>query len=188
MTSASQGSLHDFVSTVVALARGDFPSEPMTRLLTEARVRGEDLAPYVVLGGGSEYARALIHRTDEVEILAMTWPKGSATPIHDHAGQRCWMVATSGMFFVEDYRQIAGVREPGYAVVEKLGAAWRMPVGLPDFRSERERDIHRVLVAPDCELAVSLHVYARPYTTCLVFDEAERRARELHLAVHPAPF
>lgn len=186
--SVSPVSLKEFVSTVVELARDGFDPEPMTRLLTETRVRGDDLARYIVRGEEAEYTRTLVHRTDDVEILAMTWPKGSGTPIHDHGGQRCWMVAASGLFIMEEFRRVSGGRTPGHAVVERVGEATSLVVGKPDFRHGPDHDIHRVLVAPDCELAVSLNVYARPYSACLVFDEHEKTAREIHLAAQAAPF
>ncbi len=172
-------SLSEFVASVIRLGGGGFETEPMMRLLSEARVFDRDVTPYVREDPEGGYTRTLIHRTPEFEILALTWPKGSTTPIHDHAGQRCWMVAHSGVFVVEDYRQIAGTREPGYAVVEKIATLPNITVGMPDFRYESDRDIHKVSVAPGCEGAVSLHVYAKPYTSCLIFDDAARTARSM---------
>ena len=181
MLSAGVISLDEFVATILGFAGDGFAPEPITRLLTEARVRDADLTRYTALRPEREYNRVLIHRTPEIEILALTWAKGGATPIHDHAGQRCWMVAHSGLFVVEDYRQVAGTRAPGYAVVERTATTPNVAVGMPDFRSDRERDIHRVSLAPECERAVSLHVYAKPYTSCLIFDEASREASEMRV-------
>lgn len=172
-------SLHDFVETVRRLATGGFAAEPMTRLLTEARLHDDDLKPFLHFAG-ADYTRNLIYHSDEVEILALCWPRNSATPIHDHSGQRCWMVAHSGIFTVDDYRQIAGERAPGRAVVERLLTTPNVTVGMPDYRSG-DRDIHRVSLAPDCASAISIHVYAKPYTSCLIFDEAAKQAREMRL-------
>lgn len=187
VTSTSPIAMDQFVAAVLGYAGGGFPVGPMMRLLTEARVRDADVERYVRDTGDGEYARVLIHRTPEVEILALTWPKGSATPIHDHAGQKCWMVAHSGLFVVDDYRQIAGVRAPGHAVVEKTKTTDGVTVGMPDFRYESDRDIHRVTVAPGCERAVSLQIYAKPYASCLIFDESAAEARELRVDTF-APF
>lgn len=180
VTSAGAISLDEFVATVLSIG-GPLDEHKMTRLLSEARIHDADLARYVSCGAGENYQRILIHRTPEIEILALTWAKGSGTPIHDHAGQRCWMVAHSGLFVVEDYRQVAGTRMPGHAVVEKLRTTSNIAVGMPDFRYDSERDIHRVSVAPECESAVSLHVYARPYTSCLIFDETTRTASKMRV-------
>jgi cysteine dioxygenase len=178
--------LDDFIAAALRLSDGDFEVEPMTRLMTQARLRDDDLARFLRFDP-DRYTRSLIHRAEEVEILALAWPAGSATPIHDHAGQRCWMVAQSGVFVVDDYRQIAGVRAPGHAVVEHLGTTLGVTIGMPDYRGEGERDIHRVRVAPESAGAVSIHVYARPYTSCLMFDEVAREAREIPMDVDLAP-
>ena len=172
-------SMHDFIETVRRLATDGFATEPMTRLLTQTRLHDDDLKPFLHFVAGG-YTRTLIYRNDEVEVLALCWPHDSATPIHDHAGQRCWMVAHSGIFTVDDYRQISGARAPGRAVVERLFTTPNVTIGMADFR-DTERDIHRVSVSRDCERAVSIHVYAKPYTSCLIFDEAARQAREMRL-------
>ncbi|MHB8432450.1 MAG: cysteine dioxygenase [Candidatus Tyrphobacter sp.] len=180
--------LDEFVSAVLGFADYGFATEPMMRLLTEVRIRDADVARYVNVDPSGEYTRTLIHRTPEVEVLALHWPTASSTPIHDHAGQRCWMVAHSGVFVVEDYRQIGGTRAPGHAVVERVATTPGVTVGMPDFRFERERDIHRVSVSPQCDGAISIHVYVRPYTSCLIFDEAAREAREMRVDTFNAPF
>lgn len=184
MASVAPVSLDAFVSAVLRIARDDFAPEPMTRLLTEARLRDEDVLEHLRFDP-ERYTRHLIHRTDDVEILALAWPKESATPIHDHAGQRCWMVAQSGVFVVDDYRQVAGVREPGYAVVEHVATTPSVTIGMPDFRQPGEHDIHRVRLAPGCARAVSIHVYAKPYSSCLIFDEASRRASVIPMNYDP---
>lgn len=171
-------SLREFVATVIRLSDDDFAVEPMTQLLAQARLSDADVATLLRFDP-KRYTRHLIHRAEDVEILALAWPAASATPIHDHAGQRCWMVAHSGTFVVDDYRQIAGTRAPGHAVVERLRTTQGVTIGMPDFRTDNERDIHRVSVAPECERAVSIHVYAKPYTSCLMFDEGAQQAREI---------
>ncbi len=181
MAVAGAVSIDEFVAAVLGFAADDFAIEPMTQLLTQARLRDSEMARYVHEDANGEYARVLIHRTPDVEILALTWPKGSATPIHDHAGQRCWMVAHSGLFVIDDFRQVAGRRAPGHAVVERTKTTQNVAVGMPDFRYESDRDIHRVSVAPQCERAVSLQIYARPYNSCLIFDEGSRTAREMRV-------
>jgi cysteine dioxygenase len=181
MAVAGAVSIDEFVAAVLRFGSEGFAPEPMMRLLTETRLRESEMARYIHEDAAGEYTRTLIHRTSLVEILAITWPKGSATPIHDHAGQKCWMVAHEGAFVIEDFRQVAGIRAPGHAVVERTNATPGVTVGMPDYRYESDRDIHRVGVAPGCDRAVSLQIYARPYTSCLVFDEAAQSAREMRV-------
>lgn len=184
MASAAPVSLDAFVASVLRIAQDDFATEPMTRLLAEARFADQELLQHLRFHP-ERYTRHLIHRTDDVEILALAWPKESTTPIHDHAGQRCWMVAQSGVFVVDDYRQVAGARRPGYAVVERVTTTPDVTIGMPDFREPGERDIHRVRLAPGCDRAVSIHIYARPYSSCLIFDESAKEAHEIKMDYDP---
>lgn len=184
MASLAPLSVESFVSAALRIAADDFPTEPMTRLLAEARISDDGLLADLHFDP-ERYTRHLLHRTDTVEILALAWPEGSATPIHDHAGQRCWMVAQIGNFVIDDYRQVAGVRAPGYAVVEQVASTENVTIGMPDFREPGERDIHRVRLAPGCKRAVSLHVYAKPYSSCLIFDENAKEARTIAMDYDP---
>lgn len=184
MTVAGRISLDEFVGSALRISEGDFATEPMTRLLTESRLDDAEVLRHLHFDT-ERYTRHLIHRTDNVEILALAWPTGSATPIHDHAGQRCWMVAHSGVFVVDDYRQVAGDKAPGYAVVEPVKTTEGVTIGMPDFRGPGSRDIHRVRLAPDCERAVSIHIYAKPYASCLIFDEAAKQAQEIEMNYDP---
>jgi hypothetical protein len=184
MNVAGTITLDAFVASALRISEGDFATEPMTRLLSEARLDDDEILRHLRFDA-ERYTRHLIHRTDTVEILALAWPKHSATPIHDHAGQRCWMVAHSGVFVVDDYRQVAGSRQPGYAVVEPVRTVDNVTIGMPDFRGPGERDIHRVRLASDCDRAISIHIYARPYASCLIFDETAREAREIPMNYDP---
>ncbi|HEY2744828.1 MAG TPA: cysteine dioxygenase family protein, partial [Polyangia bacterium] len=49
------------------------------------------------------YARTLLYRCDAFELIVLTWAAGSASPIHDHAGQDCWMVPLAGELALDDY-------------------------------------------------------------------------------------
>lgn len=184
MNVAGTISLDDFVASALRISEGNFATEPMTRLLCESRLDDAEIFRHLRFDA-ERYTRHLIHRTDNVEILALAWPKDSATPIHDHAGQRCWMVAHSGVFVVDDYRQIAGDKAPGYAVVEPVRTIDNVTIGMPDFRGPGSRDIHRVRLAPNCARAVSIHIYAKPYASCLIFDEATKQAREIEMNYDP---
>jgi cysteine dioxygenase len=53
------------------------------------------------------YARTLIHRDDAFELLVLSWAPGSRAPLHDHAGQDCWLVPLAGAFDLDDYAIVA---------------------------------------------------------------------------------
>jgi len=172
--------LHEFVESVTRFVSGDIATEQITKLLTEGRLNDEELAPFLHFQD-ARYTRSLIHRNDNVEILALSWSRGSTTPIHDHDGQYCWMVAHIGTFVIDDYRQISGQRLAGEATLEHLATTPNVTLGMPDFRYGDQNDIHRVAIAPEHDRAVSIHVYAKPFVSCRIFDEVNKRAAVMPL-------
>ncbi len=66
------------------------------------------------------------------------------------------MVAHTGAFVIDDYRQISGKRAAVQATLEHLTTMPNVTLGMPDFRYGNERDIHRVAVSPEYDRAVSI--------------------------------
>jgi cysteine dioxygenase len=127
------------------------------------------------------YARTLIHRDDAFELLVLAWTPGSCAPLHDHAGQDCWLLPLAGAFDLDDYALLDGQRH--HAWLTPLRAR-RLGVGEIDRRDEHE-PVHAV--TPVTPLALSLHLYARPIDRCRVFDLQRstwswRRLRYDHVA------
>lgn len=118
------------------------------------------------------YTRTRAYRDATFEVLLLNWSAGSASPIHDHGDQHCWMLVLEGALDVEDYTRLDDGTVPGHARVEACGFGTLGP-GDMDLRSGRF-DLHRV-VANGLSPAVSLHVYSRPLARFLVYDELTRR-------------
>lgn len=116
------------------------------------------------------YTRNLVYANPEFELIVLCWDAGSASAVHDHAGQQCWFVAHSGVFTVENYELISGGRRPGSAHLEATDVLRGVTTGMPDYRAPEKNEIHRVSVAQDAGRAISIHVYAKPLAECLVFD------------------
>ena len=119
--------------------------------------------------GRGRYTRSLVFRDELLEVLVLTWSQGSAAPIHDHAGQRCWMTVVHGALDIAAFVRTDGGRGPGPARVEPDGPLRRLQAGEVDRRDART-DLHSVRAADGCPLAISVHVYSRPLDRCLVFD------------------
>lgn len=160
--------------------------------LEAANVRNLDLAAVTALVADGEidpaelrrfvgprqdtYARRLMYRGPAFEVMVLTWAPGQFTPVHDHAGSRGWVRLVRGRLVEDTYRPAAshalpqsGGRFPlvptGSRVVDRIGAVATV---------DAERAIHRLgnPEPPGGEIAVTLHVYAPPHDTCLVFDPA----------------
>ncbi|HYL27492.1 MAG TPA: cysteine dioxygenase family protein [Candidatus Nitrosotalea sp.] len=124
----------------------------------------------VARAGG--YTRTCAYRGAQFEVLLLNWAPGAVSAIHDHGGQHCWMIVLDGRLEVEDYTRLDPGEVPGYAHVEARGCS-RLEPGEMDLRSGRF-DLHRVAATNDAP-AISLHVYAGPLRSYLIYEELARR-------------
>lgn len=122
------------------------------------------------------YLRTLVHRCDRFELLLLTWPPGSASPVHDHGGQHCWFVPLAGTFDLDDYA-ILDESAAGDARLTRLRS--RTVGGGELDRRDADEAVHAVRLAS--RYGVSLHLYARPVDRCRVFDLQRGRWQPLTL-------
>lgn len=144
----------------------------MADLLTAARSSWPLGRPLLSRPGG--YTRTCIYRDEHFEVLFLNWSAGAVSALHDHGGQHCWLTVLEGQLQVDDYLRLDAGDTPGFALVEPNGSRVLSPGDL-DLRSARF-DLHRV-GATVRGPAVSLHVYAAPLRSYLVYDEAGRRCQ-----------
>jgi len=109
------------------------------------------------------YTRNLVHRTEDYELLLLCWGAGQESPVHNHMGQRCWMSIVEGEVEEVHYRRQEGGPGP---LVE--GPTKRYGRGQAAFIND-DIALHLVRGA-DGRAASSLHVYAKPYDVCLIYD------------------
>ncbi len=140
------------------------------RLLHRHTVDSAALAPYVRYEDGV-YTRNCVYRNGVFELLVLCWAPGARSPIHDHGGNRCWLVPQRGGFLIDDYVRIEGGRRPGPVRLEQ-SAAGSLEVGEIDARGyDDDHDIHAVSVD---RASISLHVYAAPLGRYFVYDWQSR--------------
>src|ERR1700730_6446847 len=75
-----------------------------------------------LLSKAGAYTRTCAYRDREFEVLLLNWAAGAASPIHDHGGQRCWMLVLSGKLQVDDYVRLDEGDVRGYAHIEPIGS------------------------------------------------------------------
>ena len=158
----------DVLRILKGVPAGRFTPATVETLLKGVSVEPGSLAPFLRFETG-RYTRNLIHRDDAFELLALCWDAGTFSPIHNHSGQDCWFLVHQGQFCVKGFRILEGGLSPGAAELEEAEVSHRNGAGALDHRGP-ERDIHRVTVSKGSPRAVSLHVYARPFDDCLVYD------------------
>lgn len=124
-----------------------------------------------------DYTRTCAYFDDRFELLLLNWARGSASDIHDHGGQHCWLAVVDGVLELENYDRLDDGKREGRAEIVRRDSAI-LEAGQLDLRSG-PFDIHRVSNV-GAQSAVSLHVYARPLRTFVAYDEFSQRCRSVH--------
>ena len=110
------------------------------------------------------YSRNLIWRCGDFELLILCWNEGQTSPIHDHAGQQCWMAVLDGEL---EEVHFADLGEASHGTPPAPGRVKAFPQGGVAFIDD---DIALHLVRPKAgQKSVSLHLYSSPIDTCRVF-------------------
>jgi cysteine dioxygenase len=169
------------VETLRGVPPARFQPEEICARLAGVFLDPRTLAPYLHFAA-RRYTRNLIYRDDTFELLALCWEPQTGSPIHNHSGQLCWLSIQRGALRLENFASLDGPGPGSNIRLVPKGGVDRAPEGVLDLQ-QGDDGIHRVS-NPFHERAVSLHVYSRPYDTCLAYDPAARTSREIRLHYH----
>lgn len=171
----------EVVETLRGIPAEDFVPGSVCRRLRGTDILLDSLSPYLH-HAPTGYTRNLIHRDEVFELLALCWAPGSASHIHNHSGQLCWLSIQQGNLRLENFHSFDGAG-PGTGIrLERCGGIGRAETGCLDLQ-RGEDGIHRVS-NPFEVAAVSLHVYSRPFDHCIAYDLEKGTAAEIPLAYH----
>lgn len=182
------GPLHvaDLVTLLKAIPADQFTPSLIHQELAQVRIDHASLEKYL-LWETRGYTRNLIYRDDTFELLALCWDSGACSTIHNHAGQECWVHIHRGALCLDDF-ELADPAQAGVVgddiIVRRTTRLPRAGAGLLTHKGP-EDDIHRVVNPRSFESrAVSLHVYARPFDNCIIYDTKRPRARRIALSYY----
>lgn len=167
--------LEDLVDRLGSIPAGEFTDDRVLATVSDLRISKDSLDPYVTWKP-DRYTRNLVFRNELFEVIVLCWNVGQSTPVHDHAGQRCWMLVEEGRLEITDVAWNRG-RAPrmlGAEVVGRRGGGVHV---------DRCACVHQI--ANRCawgEPAVSVHVYSRPVTSCYLYDLASGTRERIDLA------
>src|SRR5689334_14039527 len=164
--------IQDFISELRRFPEQSFVHTPeILRFLERTTVSPETLAPYINWNQ-QHYTRNLIDKTPLYELVAICWEVGQASSVHNHREQNCWMAAPMGRLRVENYRVIAQDLDRGTCQLEN--AATVEMNRLQPCAVDPLEPVHRVYNPREFnQRAVSLHVYSRPFDTCVVYSQEQ---------------
>ena len=155
------------------------PTEPIRRFLQETPVDADSLAPYLTWDR-QHYTRNLIDRTPLYELMAICWETGQMSSVHNHRDQNCWMAVPIGRLQVENFHLLHQDIAQGSSRLEPLNTV-EMNIAHP-CAVDPSDPVHRVINPREFgQRAVSLHVYSRPFDTCVVYSPEQGTCGEINL-------
>lgn len=131
-------------------------------------VRPETLGTYLAWDR-RHYTRNLIEKTPLYELMAICWEVGQASSVHNHRDQNCWMLVPTGRLEVENFHLISQDIDRGRCQLTPTDVV-EMDPRHPCAVNPAD-PVHRVVNPRKFgERAVSLHLYSRPFDTCVVYS------------------
>jgi predicted metal-dependent enzyme (double-stranded beta helix superfamily) len=161
--------IHDFVAQLRQFPEPAFDqTEQLHRFLQDAPVDPDSLAPYLTWDR-QHYTRNLIDKTQLYELVAVCWEVGQSSSVHNHRDQNCWMAAPIGKLQVENFHVEFQDAEAGKC---RLVASNTVELSITNpCAVDPKEPVHRVINPREAnQRAVTLHVYSRPFDTCMVYS------------------
>ena len=180
ITSAKTVSIQKLVEELRQMPESMFiPTGPLRRFLEMNPVGADSLEPYLTWNR-QHYTRNLIDRTPLYELMAICWEVGQASSVHNHRDQNCWMAVPMGRLQVENFHLVRQDIDGGTCKLEPLNIV-EMNTSHPCAVDPND-PVHRVVNPKEFnERAVSLHVYSRPFDTCIVYSLEQGTCGEIQL-------
>ncbi len=159
-------------------------TDEVRSLLAGMPVDEASLAPYLTWDR-QHYTRNLIDKTDLYEVIAICWDVGQSSSVHNHRDQNCWMAAPVGKLLVENFHVRFQDIEAGKCELLASNTV-ELTAANPCAVDPRE-PVHRVVNPREAnQRAVTLHVYSRPYDTCVVYSPEQGTCGDIQLHYNTA--
>jgi cysteine dioxygenase type I len=154
-------------------------TEQVRSLLAEIPVAEPSLARYLTWNR-QHYTRNLIDKTDLYELVAVCWEIGQSSSVHNHRDQNCWMAAPIGKLKVENFHVEFQDLEVGNC---RLRASNTVELTITNpCAVDPQEPVHRVINPREANhRAVTLHVYSRPFDTCVVYSPEQGTCGDIKL-------
>jgi cysteine dioxygenase len=164
-----QVSIQDFVTELRKFPERAFDGTgEIIRFLQNTPVAPETLTSYLTWDR-QHYTRNLVDKTPLYELMAICWEVGQISSVHNHRDQNCWMAVPIGRLLVENYRVVTQDVDKGCC--ELVSAETVEMNAMHPCAVDPLEPVHRVLNPREFnQRAVSLHVYSRPFDSCVVYS------------------
>jgi cysteine dioxygenase len=173
-------SIQDFVTELRKFPEATFVGiETIRDFMTDMPVSVESLETFLTWDR-QHYTRNLIDKTPLYELLAICWEVGQASSVHNHQDQNCWMAVPLGRLQVQNFHLVQQDLAAGHCQIEPTDTI-EMNLSHPCAVDPTD-PVHRVVNPREFnERAVSLHVYSRPFDSCVVYSPEQGTCGEIQL-------
>ena len=164
-----QLSIQDFVSELRKFPQSAFDhTRDLLAFLQHTLVAPDTLKQYLTWDR-QHYTRNLIDKTPLYELIAICWEAGQVSSVHNHRDQNCWMAVPIGRLMVENFHLVSQNVDRGQCQLTPTDTVEMNPTH--PCAVDPADPVHRVVNAKQFgERAVSLHIYSRPFDTCVVYS------------------
>ena len=172
--------IQDLVTKLRCCSNADFVDVPLIhQLLCENPLDPKSIEKYLIWDR-QHYTRNLIDKTSLFEVMAICWEVGQVSAIHNHKDQNCWMMVPMGKLLVQNYRVIEQDLNAGTCDLEPTDLIEMNPAC--PCAVDPANPVHKVYNPPEFDQrAVSVHVYSRPYDSCVVYSDEQHKCGEIKL-------
>jgi cysteine dioxygenase len=180
-------SVDDLVHGLKNVERETITKEYVRQFLDAHQLTADELKPYTFFRD-SFYTRNLIFKDDLFEVMTICWKPGQKTVIHTHNGQLGWMTIPQGEVAVHNFRYVSCNAPENQNVVgiDCLGGATHIELARLATEDcsptsgvatvDKLQTIHQIEnVDRSGEGAISLHIYSKPFDSCIAFDLEQQR-------------
>jgi cysteine dioxygenase len=173
-------SIDDFVAELRKFPERAFAhTDELLKFLETTPVLAESLSTYLTWDR-QHYTRNLIDKTPFYELIAICWEVGQGSSVHNHQDQNCWMAVPIGKLLVENFHLVSQDIEAGTCKLEPADTVEMNPS--QPCAVDPLDPVHRVYNPGHFnQRAVSLHVYSRPFDTCIVYSPEQQTCGEIQL-------
>jgi len=175
-----QLSIQEFVAELRKFPQPAFDrTDQIVHFLEKTQIAPDTLTQYLTWDR-QHYTRNLVDKTPLYELVAICWEVGQVSSVHNHRDQNCWMAVPIGKLLVQNYRVVSQSLEEGTCQLEPADTLEMNPTQ-PCAVNPLE-PVHRVFNPSEFnQRAVSLHVYSRPFDTCVVYSPDQGTCGEIKL-------
>lgn len=168
------------IAGLKTISDDDFTCENVYQFLADTPVNVDSITRFFFFSPDF-YTRNLIYKDERFEMMTICWEKGQVSRIHNHSEQKCWMTVPVGRlkgqnFAVDEIDESQGLcrlRETDSYELSNCQAA----------AVELEEPIHQILNLSEYdERAVSLHIYSKPYESCISYCRDTNTFKEVQLS------